>query len=454
MSTGHPKSSLEDFALRGLHLGKMTGISAGIHAVPDAYMLMHSGVGCKYKAAAQIAQHDWAEHANRREAWTQVAELSLVRGASERIGPFARSWYARRRPNLMVITSAYFIELTGEDNSEAIEDVRRTLPCDVELIETAAPNGGFFDGYTAVMEAVLKNTAWDRRPSARNHAAVAGFFFHRYEPDQRADLGQLAGLLKAAGLRMGPVLFSGKPYTDLTGAHRSDVVLALPYLHPVRDAVDFGDRRVVPLHLPIGLAGTARFVRALTEATGGRADVAEAWIAKQREAVLPQVGHLARGFQRMRVALYADTPLAAGIASFLRELGMELSTIGLRDGDVNGGEAFLRATLAADGLSLNADCEVVSRPSLRQVRRHALEGAADGTVQLVMGSSHELDVLFHAPRHLGLGQRLRTLEVGFPSRNHHSTVAAPILGFTGAAAFAQRILDAVLAPQPGSSLHA
>ena len=39
--------TLEDFALKGMHLGKMSGISVGTHAIPDGFLLMHTGVGCK-----------------------------------------------------------------------------------------------------------------------------------------------------------------------------------------------------------------------------------------------------------------------------------------------------------------------------------------------------------------------------------------------------------------------
>ena len=42
-----PKRTLEDFALKGNHLAKMTGVSLAVHAIPDAFLLMHTGVGCK-----------------------------------------------------------------------------------------------------------------------------------------------------------------------------------------------------------------------------------------------------------------------------------------------------------------------------------------------------------------------------------------------------------------------
>ena len=88
--------TIEDYSLKSMHLAKMTGIMMGVHAIKDAFLLMHTGVGCKYKTAAQLSQHDWATHPNKKEGWTQVGDRAVIKGSSGRIGPFARSWAERR----------------------------------------------------------------------------------------------------------------------------------------------------------------------------------------------------------------------------------------------------------------------------------------------------------------------------------------------------------------------
>ena len=40
----------------------------------------------------------------------------------------------------MAVVSAYFIELTGEDFSDAVVAAERTVPCDMALIQTAVAN--------------------------------------------------------------------------------------------------------------------------------------------------------------------------------------------------------------------------------------------------------------------------------------------------------------------------
>ncbi len=447
--------TLDDFAMKGLPLAKMTGVSLAMHAIKDGFLLQHVGVGCKYKAAAQISQHDWGSHPNRREAWTQVAELSLIQGSSVRIGPFARSWYERRRPGIMGVVSAYFIELTGEDHSHAVTETGRTLPCPMISVATAGPTGGFYDGYASTMLEVIKTLDWKgTTPHLRDHAAVMGWFFHRYEPDQAADVAALRQLVKVTGLTPGPILFSGVPYADLTGGPSCGVVLRLPYLGPKTKRTDklLKGRTVVDLDLPIGLRGTRRFVETVTQATGGRMDVAQAWLDKREKAAMPHLAHVRNHLHGFRVAVFADTPVAAGLVSLLRELNLEIAYVGLRDTTLGGAAAFHRV-LEADGITLNDDAIVEEKPPLRRIRKTVLEMARQRRVHAVIGSSVELTTLQYAGDARSALGGLALLETGFPSREYHTALALPSMGIQGALVWAQRLLDAAFTPRVAGEAH-
>ena len=53
------RETLEAFALKSQDQGGLTGVSIAIHGIPDAFLLMHVGVGCKHKATSQLSTHDW-----------------------------------------------------------------------------------------------------------------------------------------------------------------------------------------------------------------------------------------------------------------------------------------------------------------------------------------------------------------------------------------------------------
>jgi len=442
--------SLEDFALKGMHLAKMTGVSTATHAIGDGFLLMHSGVGCKYKTATWTAQHDWVRHPNRREAWTQVGEVSLVKGSAERIGPFARTWYERRRPGFMTVVSAYFIELTGEDVRHVVKETGETLPCPMGVVATSAPNGGFFDGYSSVVLEVMKTLDFTGVPARPDDAAVLGFFFHRYEADQQADLTQLKQLLKIAGVGPGPALFSGRNYAELAEAAECGWIIKLPYMHPQRRRLKrmLKRRRVVELDLPMGIGGTSRFVRELAACTRTDRRKVEAWIHKRVSSIQPHLDHLS-GLRGLRVAVFADTPLAVGLVTILRELGVELAMVGLRDDVLGGPEAF-QASVEKNGVRLNDDCEVVRRPSLRRIRQWVLDTSASGELQAVIGSAIELNALSHAVSVRGALSRLALIETGYPSKDHHAALGVPSFGYTGVLVWAQRLLDAVMTPRLGA----
>jgi nitrogenase molybdenum-iron protein alpha/beta subunit len=452
MSTSHDKRTLEDFAVKGLHLGKMTGVLMGAHAISDCFLLMHSGVGCKYKTAAQAAEHDLGEHPNVREAWTQVSEAHLVAGCSDRIGPFARAWWERRRSGFMVVVSAYFLELTGDDVRSAVEEVERTLPdCEMAYIETMAPNHAFFDGYAAVLLEAMKRMDWSGPPTNDRQATIIGHFFHRYENDTKADLTQLRGLVKAAGLEPGPILLSGVDYAELKTAPAAKFVVELPYTRPHDRKIRrlCKRRELVSADLPMGLAGTQRFVRTLAAAAGSDLAKVEAWLKTQTEATQFSLQRFTESLRKVSVAVFADTPHAAGLVTLLLELGMDVPLVGLRDhaGCLGGRTAFLE-TLAKNGHPELDRMEVLQDPSLRRMQARVSDLCGDG-LNGVIGSSHELDYLKHAAQDSPGARDLVLIETGFPSNTFHAVYQVPTFGFAGAAAWAHRLREAFAQPRIG-----
>ncbi len=444
------KRTLEDFALKSMGLAKMTGVTVATHAMPDGFILMHSGVGCKYKTSAQISLHDWGSHPNKGEAWTQVAELQLVKGSGERIAPFARAWYERRRPGFIAVSTAYFIELTGEDFSDTVAALEKEMPCDMALIPTVAPNGGFFDGYASTMYAVAERAGrrhpWTSPPKNAKEVSTVGFFFHRYEPDQQADVAQLRSLYKVAGLEAGPILFSGRKYEELTKASEAAHVVQLPYIKPVEKKFRrlLKHRNAVKLDLPMGLAGTARFVRELAASTGGDLARVEAWIEGQMKVVQPQVHKFRDRVRGATFIVCADTPLAAGLVTILTEIGVRVPLVCLRDtgGSVGGKVAFLE-TLGKNGVTDLEGMEILEDPSLRVIRSRWLHMAQTGQTNGFIGSAHELNLMSTVPGPFASRLASTAIETGFPCDHHHPTIAEPSLGYVGVLSWTHRVLQIV-----------
>ncbi len=452
MSTAHDKVTLEDFALKTMAHAKMTGVMLGSHSINDSFLLMHTGVGCKYKTASQAAQHDWGEHPNVREAWTQVSEAHLVAGCATRIGPFTRAWWERRESHLFVVVSAYFIELTGDDVLSEIEQVEKDIPdCDMVYVSTVAPNGGLFDGYASVMLEVMKRLDWTVTPTQPRHAAIYGFFHHRHEPDVRADMAQLRALVKAAGLEAGPMFFSGCSYQELKAATQAKFAITLPYILPQAKGIrrKLKNRTIIDVDLPIGLAGTQRFVRNVADASGNDVRRCDVWLQQQTQSVQKEIARFEGPLRTITVAVFAETPVAAGLVTLMREIGVRVPLVGLREtkGCLGGKEAFLR-TLERNGIPDGESIQILEEPSLRKVMTTVLESSRRGEIQGIIGSSHEIDLFTQQSTAALDGIQLFLLEHGFPCDLHHSVFMQPTFGFVGVVNWAQRIYDAAYTSKP------
>src|SRR5690606_37880846 len=81
-----------------------------------------------------------------------------------------------------------------------------------------------------------------------------------------------------------------------------------------------------------------------------------------------QVQRYAEMLNGSQWAIFADTPLAAGLVTLFQEIGARTPLVGLRDthGVLGGREAFLAAVEANGGST--KDIEVLQEPSLRSVR--------------------------------------------------------------------------------------
>ena len=104
-----PSAALERFALKAHHYGRISGVSLAAHAIPDAFLILHTGVGCKYKGAAQISQ-----------------QLQIPKGIPNRVAAFdalnVQKLYIGLRASAALTQDgklylfAYF-EYTGDDRS-------------------------------------------------------------------------------------------------------------------------------------------------------------------------------------------------------------------------------------------------------------------------------------------------------------------------------------------------
>ncbi|MDY0003950.1 MAG: nitrogenase component 1 [Polyangia bacterium] len=439
-----PSKALERFALKAHHYGRISGVSLAAHAIPDAFLLLHTGVGCKYKAAAQISIHDWAAQPHRREGWTEVGDGALIRGAAARIGPYLRSWYDRQRPGLLLVCSSSFLEMTGEDVAAATREAAASIPCPVAYIPGFGFTGDLYEGYGEVIRAVLELVDWSV-PAQPGSVSLVGYLHDRHEADHQANIHQLRGLLAELGLTLDSVLLGGQPLSRLRAASRSGLLVALPLAHRMVEALEATGREVVSTGLPQGVRGTSLWL----EEVGRAAGVDGKKIAQVTSRL---AGYAEKGLEAlrgrtlgMRSALFAETPAAVGWGGLLEELGLPPRLVGLRDRSFGGAEA-LREGLGRQGAPLREDAEVLEDPSFWLVGSRLARLLETGALRVVVGSAGEAALARSLAMQRQGSQREHgavSVITGFPSTGYHVIHPAATLGYGGAIAQGQRLLDAL-----------
>jgi nitrogenase molybdenum-iron protein beta chain len=421
------------YRLRDTDHTDLFGAYLAIHAIPDALLLLHTTVGCKFKTQRHLVEHDRARESHNRRVWTGVDDVQMIRGSAESLDAFARTWHERRRPGLLAIATNATVELTGLDIDAVVAGLRRDLPCPVIAVRAPGYDGTMWRGYRRVVDAVAGLADWSR-PAAASSVALVGYLFDRYERDHAANLAEVRRLLAAVGLDTAGVLLGGEPVASVLEAASAATLVTLPYAHPLADGLaSRTGRTVARADLPIGLKGTAEFLRTVAAAAGVDATRVEGVIERELARAAPLVARVAQHTERLRVAVYLDTPMAAAVTAYLAELGVEVPLVCLADGEEASVEAFHEATRRLDA-PLPDQPRVVPAPSRDRGIELYREAASVEPVPVVVGSSVQRDGL--------AGLDVAVIELGFPSAGKHWVYPVPFMGFNGAVAIAQRLMDA------------
>ncbi len=324
------------------------GIALGVRAVSDGWLLSDAQGG----HSSWLHAHDWSTRGQRHDrpgAWAA--------SGGAQAGFSLRSYAARiqqdAKAGIVVAGHRRFGQL--DDEQRANEIARVSSPTPIALVSTAPHVGGLYTGYNRAVLAVARTLPV--QASRPRHVATIGGFFHRGEADCRADLQRLKQLYKVAGLQMLPALPSGGSYASLLPATQASHVVVLPYAAPIASSLSkvWPGRRQLRADLPMGIAGTRRWLTDMCRFSGADPRRASLWADRRLAVIERELGHLDHSNRRgLSIAVLADTPLAAGLTSLLLELGVVVPYVGLLD-EVLGGRAALLEVLEGNGQQLIGD---------------------------------------------------------------------------------------------------
>lgn len=428
-------SRLGRFSLAPVPHTGLFGVFLGVHAVGDALHVLHTGVGCKGKTQRQLVEHDLGREAHPQVGWTELSEEDLIRDVAARLREAVPELQRRRQAAALLVTASAAVELTFTDLEGECAQLESALGVPVVLLPGVATAADLYVGYGAVVRTLVERVDWRLPVADPPVVSLVGYFFHRYEHEQAANIAELRRLVEALGARLGPTFLAGETVDSLRRAHAARLLVRLPYAG--MDAEQLGgltSRDVCVAGLPLGMRATSAWLRRVGAALGVPTTRVESLVSAREARLASRLDLARRRLGGRRLAILADTPLAAGWVLLAQELGLEIPLVCLLDRTL-GGEAELRAQLADCGGDLSSATRVVASPTLPELRGLAGAPGEPPTFDLVVRPDLSLN-------HTSWAQ-LPTVEMGFPAPHKHFVFPLPELGYNGVAALAQRLLDAV-----------
>lgn len=437
-----------EFELRDMDAGDLLGIFMGVHSLPGVIMLLHTTVGCKFKTQLQISDHDWGRESHNQRLWTGVDDARIIKGSGERLLEFATTWYQRRRPELFVVVTNASVELSAFDVEASVRELAMRLPIPVVYLKAPGHDGSIFSGFerfTAAMVPFLDSP--DLSEGNLNSVALAGYFLDRFEMEHAANVAEIRRLLGGLGLALRGTLFDGSPFDKVRRAGAAANMIWLPYARGVPETACIGDgRRHCVTDLPVGLTGTTEFLRNVGRAFGLDQAAVERVCDRELARAVPIVRRAVNSLSGVRVAVFLDTNLAAGVTSFLTEIGCDVPVVFLTDGGSASSEEFMAACTrlgapfadsarAVPGVGRNSP-RVVAGASRNRQYLEFIDECEREFIPIVVGSSLQKAAFRRGD--------IRVIEMGFPCAEKHWLYPMPWMGYNGAVALVQRLLDAFM----------
>jgi nitrogenase molybdenum-iron protein alpha/beta subunit len=428
-------SSLREFAIKPVSHTGLFGVFLGACAVEDAVNILHTGVGCKGKTQLQVVHHDWGRESHTRVGWTELREEELIRDPGQPLLGALRELARRRNPKMLLVTASTAVELTGTDFEALCEKAKKQLDCPVVYLPRTSALPDLYQGYGKVIAAMLGLVPWEQPCADEPTVALVGHFFHRHEQEQAANLAELRRLITGLGARPGPVFLGGESLTALEQAWRASLLVHMPYAGISATQLEsLSGRKVASCGLPLGIRATSAWLREMSRALGLAAAKVDGFVSREEARATSRLRLAGELLQRSipsgKVAILADTPSAAGFAALVGELGLTPTLVVLLDRSLGGPEEFESLTRRMTA-QMPADLRLVADPTLLELRQLAEAQAFDLVLRPDLG-------LAGTP-----WESFPTVETGFPSTRKHFVYPLPDLGYTGAVALAQRIVDAV-----------
>lgn len=403
------------------------GVYLAANAVSDCALVV-DGPNCVMpKAEYIVGNHDMystllSPENRHRLIYTMSDPVTRGENPEVRLSGLLNSAAGSGLFSAVLVTGLPFLKLAAMDYEGLAAAAVGKAP--VVPVPPMSLEADWLDGYDLALEALVRALPAGKRKRRKNTAVIAGYMMDRRERDHAANLEEMTSLLSACGIETLCVLPSGGKLAELSRAAEADLVISLPYgRRAARRLAKLSGARLVETGLPMGLAGTRRWLETVRRAAGLKGGLPEAAARREKEAAAA-IAPFAQILAHRNTAFAGDPHLFSAFASFSAGLCMRVT-----DALIDSRRVPLDIRRPPDNLLFS--------PGAAEAAAVMQRAAAYNKPEILVGNSFAFSE--------GLAEGMSFVELGFPSYGHHCLSPEPFLGFAGAASLAGRLLNAAVA---------
>lgn len=409
------------------------GLFVAVNAAPDVQLILDCpACGCDKPGKTAIS-HDLMStmigSRGHRVHYSQLESDDLIFGSDQKLLRRVRETLDRGRPALLLLAQSSVTLLMGTDAAAAAHELQSKTGTPITVVRSNPLSGDYLDGFAAGLEAMAARAAPPPLNPLPGSMALIGLMMDRNEADCRANAVELRRMCEAAGAENPIVWPDGSPLRTLAAAASAQLVTSLPHGRAAAETIAARlGRETIALPVPIGLDGSARWLKTLAAALG-REGAADDFIEEELGAAARALEWtVLNRFAARNAAVIADPYTAPELIAFLGELGIGVRAAALltRNPSLDAGA---RRILQAP----EHDETIIVDPSFTELESLWAGLHRAGRLDFIIGSGCARD----AAKRINVPY----LEIGYPSYIRHALFDAPYIGFRGALRLADSILN-------------
>lgn len=409
----------------------LAGVYLFVSAVKDLYLLV-DGPRCVYQMVDVVCRrHDLAADVfpsagkSSRIISTDVELSGAAEDAAARVlGVLDRLTAGNAAVGGVLAGSMPMPAVTGVPYAAIIKRAGPRYGFPLHFLPSGSLSGDWLDGYAQAMSVLASDMKLRTSSGNKKTVAIVGHMFSRGEPEEQANILEMRRLLCLCGIELVSVWPAGGSVSALKRVQEASLLVSHPF---ARQAAGVLTAKLkipgIELQMPLGFAGTRRWLTAIADFFGCR-NKAAAVIESEMREVAPHLEWLVQyALKNKRIAFAGDPHSALAFKEICADFGARLDAVlvcGKKDRRFPELEKNLRV------------CE------------YAVPQALINSVLSGPGGKYRPDLLVGNTSALAGWPEGAVMEFGFPSLFRHSVARAPYYCFQGAAMIAERMAKEIL----------